>query len=215
MCGPRPSLRSSPVCHHRAPGEPVDERRLPGARRAEQDERPGGPQQRANLVDPLARDVAHRVDGNSDGDALRLDELPEVVAHVELGEDDDGIGTAVPGGGEVALEAPRVEVLVEPGDEEDGVDVRDEDVLLGLQPGRLARDLRAPWEKRLDGEAVAGRVADDDPVADRGHPAPDLVVAHAAARMREPVADLRADVVAAAVLRDDASGRGSRARHRL
>ena len=54
--------------------------------------------------------------------------------------------------------------------------------------------------------AVAGRVADDDPVADRGHAAPDLVVAHASARVGEPVAELRAHVVAAAVLRDDASG---------
>ena len=160
----------------------------------------------SNGVDALSGDVAHRVDGNADGDALRLDELPGVVAHVELREHDDGVGAAVPRGSEVALEAPRVEVLVETVHEQDGVDVRDEDVLLGLQPGRLARDLRAPWQKRLDREAVAGRVADDDPVADRGHPAPDLVVAHAAARLREPVADLRAHVVAAAVLRDDASG---------
>ena len=155
---------------------------------------------------PSSGDVAHRVDGNADGDALRLDELPQVVAHVELREHDDGVGAAVPCGSEVALETPRVEVLVEPVDEENGVDVRDEDVLLGLQPRRLARDLRAPWQKRLDRETVAGRVADDDPVADRGHPAPDLVVAHAAARLREPVADFRAHVVAAAVLRDDASG---------
>ena len=55
-------------------------------------------------------------------------------------------------------------------------------------------------------ERVAGRVADDDPVADRRHAAPELVVAQAAARVREPVAELGADVVAAAVLRDDASG---------
>ena len=155
---------------------------------------------------PLARDVAHREDGDADRDALRLDELARVVADVELREHDHGIGAAVPGSGEVALETARVEVLVEPGDEDDRVDVRDEDVLLRLQPRRLARDLRASWQERLDREPVAGGVADDDPVADRGHAAPDLVVAHATARLREPVAELGAHVVAAAVLRDDASG---------
>ena len=87
-----------------------------------------------------------------------------------------------------------------------GVDVRDEDVLLGLEPRRLARDLRAPRQQRLDREALAGRVADDDPVADGGHPAQELVVAQPAARLREPVAELGANVVAAAMLRDDASG---------
>ena len=187
-------------------GEPVHERRLPSSGRAEEDERLRRAEQRAHVLDPLARDVAHRVDGNTDGDALCLGELSWVVAQVELREHDHRIRAAVPRRREVALEATRVEVLVEPGDEDDGVDVRDEDVLLGLQPRRLARDLRPAREERLDREAVAGRVADDDPVADRGHPAPELVVAQAAARLREPVAELGADVVAAAMLGDDASG---------
>ena len=69
------------------------------------------------LLDPLARDVAHRVDGHADGDVLRLGDLPGVVAHVELREHDHRIGAAVPRRREVALEATRVEVLVEPGDE--------------------------------------------------------------------------------------------------
>ena len=117
-----------------------------------------------------------------------------------------GFGSRVPGRDQVALETTRVEVLVEAGHEEHGVDVRDEDVLLGLEPGRLARDLRAPREECLDREAITGCVADDDPVADRGHPAPDLVVAHAPACARKSVAELRAHVVPAAMLRDDACG---------
>ena len=137
---------------------------------------------------------------------LRLDELPGIVEDVELREHDHRIRTAVPCRGEVALEPTRVEVGVEPRDEEDDVDVRDQDVLLGPEPRRLARDLRAAWEQRLDRELLAGRVADDDPVADRGHAAPDLVVAQPAARVREPVAELGAHVVAAAMLRDDAGG---------
>ena len=93
-----------------------------------------------------------------------------------------------------------------PGDEEDGVDVRREDVLLGLEPRRLARHLRAPWQDCLDRRAVTGRVADRDPVADRGHAAEELLVAKLAARVREPLVELGADEIAAAVLRDDAGG---------
>ena len=165
-----------------------------------------GSQQRPHAVDPLAGHVAHGEDGHTDRDHLRLGELAGVVEDVELREHDDRVGAGVPGRGQVALEATRVEVPVEPGDEQHRVDVRDEDVLLGLEPRRLARDLRATRQQRLDREAVSGRVADDDPVADRGHAADDLVVAHAAARVRQPIAELRAHVVAAAVLRDDASG---------
>jgi hypothetical protein len=63
----------------------------------------------------------------------------------------------------------------------------------------------ATRKERLDREAVARRVADDDPVADCGHPAPELVVAQPAASVREPVSELGSYVVAAAMLRDDAS----------
>ncbi len=192
--------------HDCTSGQPVHERRLPRSRGAEQDERLRGPEQRPNLLDALASDVAQCVDGNPDRDALRLEQLAGVVAHVELGEHDNWIAARVPGSGEVSLQPARIEVLVEPGDEHDRVHVRDEDVLLRLQPRRLARDLRAARQERLDREPIADSIADDDPVADGRHAAPDLVVAHASTRLREPVADLRTDVVAAAVLRDDASG---------
>ena len=165
-----------------------------------------GREQRLHAIDPLARHVADGEDGHADRDHLRLGELPGVVADVELREHDDRIGAGVPRRREVALQAARIEVGVQPGHEQHRVDVGDEDVLLGFQPRGLARDLRAAREQRLDREAISGCVADDDPVADRRHAAPELVVAHAAARAREPIAELRAHVVAAAVLRDDASG---------
>ncbi len=74
-----------------------------------------------------------------------------------------------------------------------------------LSHGRLARDLRPAWEKGLDRRTISGGVADGDPVADRGHAAHDLVIAQATASVGQPVPALAAYVVAAAVLRDDAS----------
>ena len=128
------------------------------------------------------------------------------VEDVELREHDDRIGARIPRCRQVALQATWIEVRVEPGHEQHRVDVGDEDVLLGFQPRGLTRDLRAARKQRLDREAISGCVTDDDPVADCGHAAPELVVAHAAARAREPIAEQRTDVVAAAVLRDDACG---------
>jgi hypothetical protein len=107
-------------------------------------------------------------------------------------------------GGEVPLEPPRVEVAVEPGDEEDGVDVRDQHVLLGPEPRRLPRDLRPPREDGLDRRPPAARVADGDPVADRGHAAHELVVAELAPGVGEALVAGAADEVAAPVLGGDA-----------
>ncbi len=187
-------------------GQPIREGRLAGTGRAEKDERLRGLEELLHRVDPLTGDVAHGQDGDADGDRLGRGELVEVVAHVELREHDHGIRSRVPGRDQVALETARVEVLVEARHEEDGVDVRDENVLLGLEPRRLARHLRAAREERLDREAVTGCVADDDPVADRGHPAPELVVAQAPACARKSVTELGAHVVPAPMLCDDACG---------
>ena len=86
------------------------------------------------------------------------------------------------------------------------VHVRDEDVLLRLQPRRLARDLRPPREDASIARWSPGASHDRDPVSDRRHPAQELVVAQAAAGVREVVASLAPHEVAAAVLRDDARG---------
>ena len=92
--------------------------------------------------------------------------------------------------------------MPERGDEEDDVDVRGDDLLVGLGPRDLARELRPPREDGLD-HAVAQR----DPVADGGE-----VGASRRARA-ELRGDLRTllsasgvDVVGAAVLHGDARG---------
>ena len=61
-------------------------------------------------------------------------------------------------------------------------------------------------ENRLDSGAATGCVADGDPVADRGHRAPELVVPQSPARVGEPLVPLAAHEIAAAMLRDDPSG---------
>src|SRR5262249_44402520 len=100
-----------------------------------------------------------------------------IVEEIELRQDEHRAGAAVPRGRQVPLETPRIEVSVEPGDDEDGVDVRRQDVLLDPEPGGLAGDLRATREDRLDRVALAARVAAGDPVADGGHAREDLLVA--------------------------------------
>ena len=187
-------------------GEAVHERRLADARRAEQDECLARAKGRPQLLDPLPGHVADGQHGDTERDRLCLRELVGVVEQVELRQDDDRVGAAVPGRHEVALETAHVEVGIEPGEEQDGVDVRGEYVFLRFEPRRLARDLRLAREDRLDRRAVSGRVADGDPVADRGHAAEELVVAELPARVREPLVELGADEIAAAVLRDDAGG---------
>ena len=192
--------------HQLAPGERVDERRLAGSGRAQQRERLRRYQVLTNSVEPLSGDVAHRQHGDADGYGLGFCDLLVVLADVELRQHDHGRRARVPGGDEIALETAGVEVSVETGDEEHRVDVRDERVLFGLEPRRLARDLRAPRQDGLDGRAAARCVAHGHPVADGRHAARDLVVAELAAGTREPVVALAADVVAAAMLRDDAGG---------
>ena len=143
---------------------------------------------------------------DADRDGLRFGELLEVVADVELRQHEHRIGARVPGGDEVALDAPRVEVTVEAGDEQHGVDVRHQDVLLGFEPRGLAGHLRVARENRLDGGAATRCVADGDPVPDRGHRAPELAVPQPPAGIREPLVPLAAHEIPAAMLRDDPSG---------
>jgi hypothetical protein len=158
------------------------------------------------VLHALVRDVAHWEHGHSDRDLLRLDDLREVVAEVELRQHDYRVCAAVPGRRQVALETPRVEVAVEAADEQDGVDVRDEDVLLGFQPRCLARDLRPARKDSLDRGSTARRVANGNPIADGRHAARQLVVAQPPPRARKAIVTVAAHVVAAAVLGNDTSG---------
>ncbi len=203
---PAPTVVSKvPDRHQLAPGERVHERRLADARRADQDDRASLAQVPVECLEPFARDVAHRVHRDADRDRLRLEHHRGVVVHVELRQHDDGVSAAVPGSCEITLQPAHVEVAVEPRDDEHRVDVRDEHVLVRLEPGSLPRHLRPPREHGLDRVALAS-VDDDDPVADRRHAAEQLLLPQLSAYVREPVVPLGAHGEAAAVLRDDSGG---------
>ena len=160
-------------------------------------------QVRAQAVEALAGDGAHDVDRDAEGDRLGLGHLPvEVVGEVALRQHDRRLGAALPGHHEIALQPARVEVVPERGDEEDDVDVGGDDLLVGLGPRDLARELRPARE---DGMDQSGRKS--DPVADGG------IVGPARRARAEPRRDLRAllaalgvDGVGAAVLHGDARG---------
>ena len=78
---------------------------------------------------------------------------------------------ALPRHGEVALEAARVEVVVEPRDDEGGVDVGGDDLLDGLVAGGLAREDALARQHGVDRGAVATasprRTATQSPTAGR------------------------------------------------
>ena len=110
-----------------------------------------------------------RVDVHSRRDRPhRLDILAWILDEVRLVEDDHGRRATVPGDEQVSLDAPRIEVAVEPADEEDDVDVRGDDLLLRAIPRRAAREPARSRQHSPDasGTVITGRV-EDDPVADR------------------------------------------------
>ena len=76
-----------------------------------------------------------------------------------------GRGAAVPGDDEVALDAARIEVAVEPGHEEDGIDVRRDDLFFGGIAGGAAGKAARPRQDGADPRVGAvGWRLDGDPV---------------------------------------------------
>ena len=83
---------------------------------------------------------------------------------VGLREDDDRLGAAVPGRRQEPLEPAEVRLPVEPGDDEEDVDVGGKHLLHGGPAGRLADDRRPPFEHGLNGYGSRSRL-ERDPVA--------------------------------------------------
>ena len=113
---------------------------------------------------------ADRDDGGVAGDGGDLGgDLVGVVEQVGFVEEDDGLGAALAGDGEEALDAAEVEIGVERGDEEDGVEVGGDGLLVAVLAGGAAAETRFPREHGEDVElAGAGARARGDPVADGG-----------------------------------------------
>ena len=102
---------------------------------------------------------------HAERDRLGLrDGLPHVLGEVRLRQEDERVGAAVPRGGEIALEPTRLEVAPAVGDEEDGVDIGGDHLLLG-QPRLLARETRPARQDCANDAAVLARDGvEGDPV---------------------------------------------------
>jgi hypothetical protein len=191
------------------PREGVGERRLSDAGRPQQGDRAAGGEVGAHRLDPVACGCGDRVDGHAEGDRLDLQraQLP-LGAEVGLRQQDDRLRAALPRGREVALEPAQVEVLVQRHDQEDGVDVRGQHLLLRGVQRDLARELRGAREDVVDGGRVFVQPwSDRDPVAHCGEVAGSLrEVCETACRLGAQLAELREEGVGAAVLRGDAGG---------
>src|SRR5262245_8673167 len=182
--------------------EPVDERRLADARRAEERHRPPHAEVRAHGGEALAAQRGDDMDGHARGDRLGL--APpglDVLGEVGLVQADDRVRPALPREHERALEPARVEVAVEPAHEERRVHVGGEDLLLRDAPRDLPREAGAAGQDGVnDGAAVSGRERSGHPVADgREVLRPRGLVPEPARDLGEPLAALVIDAVDAGV----------------
>ena len=148
--------------------QPVDEARLADTRRAEQSDCPAAREPSAQPVHALAGEVRDRDERDAQRHGLELEQLRrDVLVEIDLRHDDDGVGPALPGGRQVPLETPRVQVVAERGDDEDGVDVRRDDLLL-RGPDAGARERRPARQNGVDRRAaVTVRRSERGPVTDR------------------------------------------------
>jgi hypothetical protein len=132
----------------------------------------------------------------------------EVRREVGFVQDDCRSGAALPGQDQVAFEAAQVEIEVEAGHQQHGVDVGRYDLLGERLAGHLAREAGSTRQDRLDGGGLIRPTRlDGDPVADRraGGRA-GVVVAESAGETRCELAAGGVESIAGAVAGGNASG---------
>ena len=147
----------------------VENRRLADARGTEDRGSGAGAKVSQERLEPIAGRRRHRHDRHAPSDRLDLDTaLVHVVADIGLVEDDDRVDPARPRDGQVPLDPPKVEVVVEPRDEERNIDVRGHDLLV-VETGAATRavgghstERRTPRQDRSD----RATLVEGDPIAD-------------------------------------------------
>ena len=150
--------------HPLAAGEPVHERRLADAARADQDARSRPAPSRARSASSPGRSRALTT---CTGTPSATASTSATSAHGSSSRSAfvstiSGHRAALPDRDEVALDPPRLEIRAERRDDERDVDVRGERLRLRRQPRRLPHD-RAPARQHRADQPVA----EPDPVADR------------------------------------------------
>ena len=203
--------------HQRRARQRIDEARLADAGAAEQRGRLPGREACGQRVQALAGDGRHHVHGHADRDGLDLGlARAGVGAQVGLGQHDDGRGAALPGGGEVALDAAGVEVGIQRGDQEGHVDIGG-DHLRGVAAAHgLAQEGAAARQQMVDGGA-AFRGADRGrhPVAGDRIGAGFGFMGEAPRKLGGRFAHRGGEHIEAALLHDHARGRRGRARREV
>ena len=89
----------------------------------------------------------------------------QVVDEIDLVEHDDRVGAALPDGGQVALDPPRIEIAVGRGDEAEDVDVGRDHLRGGVRVRRAADHGRPPPQDMMDDGAL-GVVGHGNPITD-------------------------------------------------
>jgi hypothetical protein len=149
------------------PEQAVDDGRLADAGRADKGNGLAGTDVGPDRVEPGTGLRADLKDFDHQFDRPELHHCGRRVgADVGFVQDDDRGGAAAEHGRDVAFDAARVEIPVEPGDEEDSVDVRREDLFCGPSARDLTRYSRATGQQRVDGSTVFAVRPDCHPVAD-------------------------------------------------
>ena len=151
----------------------VDQRRLPGAGRADQRDGHAIADACTQRLDTLGAQGARHMDRHAAAVALHCgDASGNVVADVGLVEDDCGLCPARPDAGEVALDPAHVEVGIEAAHRKHQVDVGRHHLGASLAARNASGESRASGQDALDGGRAFGTgwLADDDPVADPGRP---------------------------------------------
>ncbi len=98
------------------------------------------------LFQTLACRRADDVDRGADRDARDgIQRGGDVVAEIGFGQEHDGRGAVLVGHRQVALQSTWIQVLVEGCDEEHGVDVGGQDLLIRSVTRDLARELGPAW----------------------------------------------------------------------
>ena len=136
--------------------EPVDDRGFTHAGGSDEDHGLSGLQVRMKDFEAGVFQGAEGKHGYTEGDGLDLLEiLFGAGAEVGFIEQDDGIGAAVPDLCEVPLDAAGIEVAVQAGDQEHGVDIGCDDLLLCAAAGFFPAELTFPRQQLVDQSVFA------------------------------------------------------------
>ena len=162
----------------------------------------------SELVEAVSAESADSVDGDAGSHLFHgADAGRWVGAEVEFVEDDDRRGAALPGRGEVALDAAGAEVVVEAGDEEGAVEVGGEDLLAAGFSGGAAGEAGGAGQNGEDlRDALIRWDTQGDPIPGDGQASRRSLVAQTAGELCTEVAGFDGDGVEVVELLKDAAG---------